>query len=70
MLPLPAGAGLIDTPGLRVRRLGRAQAGQLPHAFGDVARWALRCHFRDGRLHQALGCAVREASPEARLHNV
>ena len=69
LMPLPAGACLIDTPGLRALRLDLEQAGQLADAFGDVARWALHCRFRDCQHHQEPGCAVREALPEARLHN-
>jgi len=69
LLPLPGGACLIDTPGLRALRLNLDQAGQLADAFGDVARWATRCRFRDCQHHQEPGCAVREAVPEARLRN-
>ena len=69
LLPLPGGACLIDTPGLRALRLDLEQARQLADAFGDVARWAVHCRFRDCQHHQEPGCAVREALPEARLHN-
>ena len=50
-------------------RLHLEQAGQSADAFGDVARRALHCRFRDCQHHQEPGCAVREALPEARLHN-
>jgi ribosome biogenesis GTPase len=69
LLPLPAGACLIDTPGLRALRLDLADASSLAEAFGDVARWAPLCRFRDCQHRQEPGCAVREQLPQARLHN-
>ena len=51
-------------------RLDLEQAGQSADAFGDVARRALHCRFRDCQHLQEPGCAVREALPEARLHIV
>ena len=69
LLPLPGGACIIDTPGLRALRLDVTDADQLADAFGDVARHAPRCRFRDGRHQQEPGCAVREAVPVPRLLN-
>lgn len=69
LLPLPGGACLIDTPGLRALRLDVADADQLADAFGDVARYAPLCRFRDCRHRQEPGCAVRDAVPEPRLLN-
>ena len=69
LLPLPGGACIIDTPGLRALRLDVADADQLADAFGDVARHAPMCRFRDCRHQQEPGCAVREAVPDARLLN-
>ena len=69
LLPLPGGACIIDTPGLRALRLDVADADQLADAFGDVARHAPMCRFRDCRHQQEPGCAVREAVPEPRLLN-
>lgn len=69
LLPLPGGACLIDTPGLRALRLDVADADQLADAFGDVARYAPLCRFRDCRHQQEPGCAVRDAVPEPRLLN-
>jgi len=69
LLPLAGGACIIDTPGLRALRLDVADAGQLADAFGDVARHALMCRFRDCRHQLEPGCAVREAVPAARLLN-
>lgn len=69
LLPLPGGACIIDTPGLRALRLDAADADQLAEAFGDVARHAPQCRFRDCRHQQEPSCAVRDAVPEARLLN-
>jgi ribosome biogenesis GTPase len=63
------GACLIDTPGLRALRLAVADSGALAEAFGDVARWASQCRFRDCRHGDEPGCAVRAAVPEDRLRN-
>ena len=67
--PLPGGACLIDTPGLRALRLDLADANSLAEAFGDVSHWATLCRFRDCQHRLEPGCAVREQLPQARLHN-
>lgn len=69
LLPLPGGACIIDTPGLRALRLDVEDADQLADAFGDVARLAPMCRFRDCQHQQEPGCAVREAVDEPRLRN-
>jgi len=69
LLPLAGGACIIDTPGLRALRLDVEDADQLADAFGDVARFAPLCRFRDCHHQQEPGCAVREAVPEPRLRN-
>ena len=69
LLPLPGGACIIDTPGLRALRLDVDDASQLADAFGDVARWAPLCRFRDCQHRQEPGCAVRDAVAEPRLRN-
>jgi ribosome biogenesis GTPase len=64
----PAGACIIDTPGLRTLRLD-GDAGQLGAAYDDIATLAQRCRFRDC-LHEAEpGCAVREGVADERLRN-
>ncbi len=66
--PLPGGACLIDTPGLRTLRLdGDAEA--LDAVFDDVQRLASTCRFRDCRHEAEPGCAVREGVPGERLRN-
>ncbi len=69
LLPLPGGACIIDTPGLRALRLDLDDAEQLADAFGDVARLAPLCRFRDCQHLQEPGCAVRLAVDPPRLHN-
>ncbi|HSW08261.1 ribosome small subunit-dependent GTPase A [Aquabacterium sp.] len=64
-----AGACIIDTPGLRALRLDVGDEEQLSEVFGDVARWAASCRFRDCRHQDEPGCAVREAVPPERLRN-
>ena len=69
LLPLPGAACIIDSPGLRALRLDAGDASQLADAFGDVARWAPLCRFRDCQHRHEPGCAVRLAVPEPRLCN-
>ena len=69
LLPLPGGACIIDTPGLRALRLDLDDAGQLADAFGDVARLAPQCRFRDCQHQQEPGCAVQQAVAAPRLSN-
>ena len=66
--PLPGGACLIDTPGLRTLRLD-ADPDDVVAAFDDIARLAPQCRFRDCRHDNEPGCAVRDALPAARLKN-
>lgn len=67
---LPCGACVIDTPGLRTLRLDAAEddVDALRDAvFGDVARLAAGCRFRDCRHAGEPGCAVAGAVPAERL---
>jgi ribosome biogenesis GTPase / thiamine phosphate phosphatase len=66
--PLPGGACIIDTPGLRTLRLD-ADAADVVGAFDDIASLASACRFRDCRHEGEPGCAVRDALPAARLKN-
>lgn len=65
---LPCGACVIDTPGLRALRPD-IDADGLAESFGDIARLAPRCRFRDCRHQGEPGCAVRESVHEDRLRN-
>ncbi|MFZ0426823.1 MAG: ribosome small subunit-dependent GTPase A [Acidobacteriota bacterium] len=56
----PAGALLIDTPGIREVGLWGSEEG-LEEAFDDVLALADGCRFQDCRHESEPGCAVREA---------
>jgi len=60
MIPLGAGALLIDTPGLRELQLWDASSG-LGQTFEDIAAHAADCRFRDCTHHSEPGCAVQAA---------
>ncbi|MFA9460077.1 ribosome small subunit-dependent GTPase A [Thiohalorhabdus methylotrophus] len=60
LYPLPSGAWLLDTPGMRELRLGEATEG-LAEVFEDIERLARQCRFRDCAHEQEPGCAVRAA---------
>jgi len=64
--PLPGGACLIDTPGLREIKLtgdeDLAEAG-----FDDVEALAAACRFRDCQHEKEPGCAVRAAVEASQL---
>ena len=65
---LSGGACLIDTPGLRGLRVDFDEA-DLAASFGDIARLAEQCRFRDCRHVDEPGCAVRDGVPADRLRN-
>jgi ribosome biogenesis GTPase len=60
LVPLPSGALLIDTPGLREIQLA-ADEDALDSAFADVAAAAVACRYRDCRHDGEPGCAVHDA---------
>jgi ribosome biogenesis GTPase len=66
LVPLPGGALLIDTPGMRELQLWGGDEG-LDGTFPDVATLAARCRFRDCGHAGEPGCAVREAVEAGRL---
>jgi ribosome biogenesis GTPase / thiamine phosphate phosphatase len=66
LVPLPGGAVVIDTPGLRLPRIWEQAAG-LEAAFADVEELARRCRFADCRHDGEPGCAVALAVAEGRL---
>jgi ribosome biogenesis GTPase len=57
LVPLPGGALLIDTPGLRSLSVGGAEDGMID-AFADIHELALGCRFRDCGHDSEPGCAV------------
>jgi len=58
LLPLPGGACLIDTPGMRELKLTGEESLDL---FADIEELALRCRFADCAHESEPGCAVQAA---------
>ncbi|MDH5824635.1 ribosome small subunit-dependent GTPase A [Luteimonas sp. RD2P54] len=60
LIPLPSGACLIDTPGMReLKPTGEEDLAE--GGFAEVEALAQQCRFRDCRHEQEPGCAVRAA---------
>ncbi|HSM83315.1 MAG TPA: ribosome small subunit-dependent GTPase A [Nodosilinea sp.] len=69
LLPLPSGALLIDTPGMRELQLWTTSEG-LGATFADIEALAQHCRFRDCRHQGEPGCAVEAAMAAGDLeHN-
>jgi ribosome biogenesis GTPase len=66
LVPLPGGALLIDTPGMRELQLWEASEG-FEETFEDIAQLAADCHFGDCRHGAEPRCAVKQAVSEGRL---
>lgn len=60
LLPLPSGALLIDTPGMRELQLWTTSEG-LEATFADIEALAADCRFRDCQHQGEPGCAVEAA---------
>ncbi|MDW8478557.1 MAG: ribosome small subunit-dependent GTPase A [Xanthomonadales bacterium] len=65
LIPLPGGACVIDTPGLRTIAFAASES-ELP-LFAEIEALAVDCRFRDCRHESEPGCAVRAAAEEGRL---
>jgi ribosome biogenesis GTPase len=59
LIPLPSGACLIDTPGMR--ELKPTGEEDVAESFDDIEALAQHCRFRDCRHEREPGCAVRAA---------
>src|SRR3546814_23805 len=60
LIPLPSGACLIDTPGMReLKPTGEEDLAE--GGFADIEALAEQCKFRDCRHDREPGCAVRAA---------
>jgi ribosome biogenesis GTPase len=59
LIPLPSGACLIDTPGMR--ELKPTGEEDVAENFSDIEALAEQCRFRDCRHEKEPGCAVRAA---------
>lgn len=66
LVPLPGGALLIDTPGLRELQLWGEESG-LDQVFPDLAALTSECRFRDCAHRSEPGCAILLAVEEGRL---
>jgi ribosome biogenesis GTPase len=66
LVPLPWGAMLIDTPGLRGVQMWDAEDG-LEATFADLVALARECRFNDCQHHGEPGCAVAAAVADGTL---
>lgn len=66
LLPIPGGALLIDSPGMRSVGMWEAEDG-LESTFSDLDALALDCRFSDCSHDHEPGCAVRQAVAAGRL---
>jgi ribosome biogenesis GTPase len=66
LVPLPGGALLIDTPGMRELSLWTADAG-VAEAFDDISQLAASCYFTDCQHDSEPRCAVKAAVEEGTL---
>jgi ribosome biogenesis GTPase len=66
LMPLPGGAMLIDTPGMRELHVW-ADEGALSTTFDDVEDLTRQCRFRDCRHQSEPGCAVKAALEDGSL---
>jgi len=60
LIPLPSGALIIDTPGMRELQVWSGTAG-LSDTFADIEALAQQCRFRNCRHAQEPGCAIQQA---------
>jgi ribosome biogenesis GTPase len=63
LIPLPGGALVLDTPGLRSIGLWHGADS----AFADIDELAAACRFADCRHESEPGCAVRDAVEPERI---
>ena len=66
LIPLPNGAALIDTPGMRELGLWEVDSG-LGESFGEVEAYLGRCRFADCMHGNEPGCVVRAALDSGEL---
>ncbi len=65
LIPLPGGACLIDTPGMRELKPTGEEA--VVESFTDIEALAEQCRFRDCKHEREPGCAVRAAIAEGSI---
>ncbi len=61
LYPLPDGGALMDSPGIRILRLGHLSREELARGFREFMPYLGHCQFRDCMHLDEPGCAVREA---------
>jgi ribosome biogenesis GTPase len=66
LVPLPGGAVLVDTPGMRELQLWSADSG-LTETFDDISALAVDCYFTDCKHDSEPRCAVKAAVADGRL---
>lgn len=66
LISLPAGAMIIDTPGMRELGMWDVSTG-LGEAFQDIEAFILGCKFSDCTHHNEPGCKINEALLEGSL---
>jgi ribosome biogenesis GTPase len=66
LIPLPSGACLIDTPGMRELK-PTGEEDLVDGGFADIEALAGQCKFRDCRHGREPGCAVRAAIEAGKL---
>jgi ribosome biogenesis GTPase len=66
LVPLPSGALLIDTPGMRELQLWADEA-MLDSTFSEIAELAADCRFSDCTHEHEPGCAVKAAISDGSL---
>lgn len=66
LFPLPCGAVMMDTPGMRELQLWEASGGW-QEAFADIEEIAAGCRFRDCTHGTEEGCAIKQAIEEGTL---
>ena len=63
---IPAGAVVIDTPGMRELQLTECEEG-LRRTFADIDSLATQCRFNDCQHFAEPGCAVQKAIAQGEL---
>lgn len=66
LIPLPSGALMIDTPGMRELQLWAGTEG-LPETFSDIETLAEHCHFRNCQHEKEPDCAIQQALVDGTL---
>lgn len=66
LVPVPSGAAIVDTPGLRSVSMPNATGG-LARSYADLDTWMAECHFRNCEHQTEPNCGIRAALANGRL---